>query len=208
MSVQNSVVVTFLSDLRRHGRAALASSLVTHYLREVADETVAVGRRSRLAETVRWGERTTRQSWLYRWLTTEPESDVVVVDLRETMVVGPVLGSLDRLVGPLVRHWDRAQTGAIADRLSERFVARPVQVVSVLALAAVLANLLVLVALGSSSRSAMGIRLVAASLALAGTRVTLSADDLTRTKIYELAVALLSPPQPSDRRERDDRSSK
>jgi len=208
MSVRNSVVVAVLSNLRRHGRAALASSLVTHQLRAVADETVAIGRRSRLAETARWGARTARQSWLYRWLTAEPEPDAIVIDLRETMIVGPVLGLLDRLAGPLVRYWDQAQTGAVVNRLSERFIARPIQLVSVVALVAIFTNLMFFAAFGSSSRTAIGIRLVVASLALAGTRVTLSAEDLTKTGAYELAVKLLAPPEPPDHRERDDSSSK
>ena len=42
--------------------------------------------------------------------------------------------------------------------------------------------------------------------ALAGTRVRVSAEDLTETGAYELAVALLSPPEPPDSAERDGRS--
>ena len=39
-----------------------------------------------------------RNSWLYGWLTAEPEPDVIVIDLRETRTIGPVIGVLDRIV--------------------------------------------------------------------------------------------------------------
>lgn len=39
-----------------------------------------------------------RNSWLYGWLTAEPEPDVIVIDLRETRTIGPVISVLDRVV--------------------------------------------------------------------------------------------------------------
>lgn len=41
-----------------------------------------------------------RNSWLYIWLTAEPESKVTVIDLRDTRTLGPVLGFLDRISDP------------------------------------------------------------------------------------------------------------
>jgi hypothetical protein len=190
--------------LGRLGRTALTSSTVTHWLQDVVDETIAVARQSRLGATIRWGERTVRVSRCYRWLTAEPEPDVVVIDLRETVVVGPILALFDRFLAPLVRNWRRAHTGTVATRLSERFLDRPIQVVSLVALAAILTNLLFVVALGSPSRVAVGARLLAVSLVLAGTRVTTSVDELTETAVYELSVAVLSPPEPPDENGRDD----
>lgn len=206
-NLRTARTVILLSAVGRLGRAALASSTVGRWLRDVVDETGAIARQSRVGATVRWTERAARTSWCYRWLTAEPEPDVVVVDLRETVVVGPILALLDRFLAPLVRNWRQARTGTVAARLSERVDARPVQVVSIVALAAILANLAFLVVLGSPARTALGVRLVAASIALAGTRVTVSADELTETRAYELAVALLSPPEPPDHHDRDDRSS-
>jgi hypothetical protein len=134
-------------------------------------------------------------SWLYRWLTTEPEVDVVVIDLRETMFVGPVLAALDRVVGPGARHWRDSATGRAVTHLSERFVARPIRTTSVAVLVAAIASLLFLIGLGSPSRGAVGVALLVAALALAGTRVQASLDDLTETRAFERAVALLAPPE-------------
>ena len=44
------------------------------------------------------GESWVRQSALYRWLTAEPDPEVIVIDLRETWTVGPFLRVLDWLV--------------------------------------------------------------------------------------------------------------
>lgn len=196
--LRNAQTVTLLSDLGRLGRTAFASSTVGRWLRDIADQAVTAADRSRLGATIRWAERAARASWSYRWLTAEPEPDVVVIDLRETAVVGPILVILDRLLAPLVRNWPQARTGTVTSRLSERFVTRPIQIVSLVALAGILTNLLFLVALGSPTRTALGIRLVAASLALAGTRVTLSAEELSETDGYELAMGLLAPPEPPE----------
>lgn len=62
----------------------------------------------------------TRDSWLYRWLTAEPEPEVVVIDLRETYTVGPLIAALDRVtrvLDPPIREtilplWRRTRTRA------------------------------------------------------------------------------------------------
>jgi hypothetical protein len=40
---------------------------------------------------------------VWRWLTAEPDPDVIVIDLRETLTVGPVIAVLDWLVVRLAR---------------------------------------------------------------------------------------------------------
>jgi hypothetical protein len=131
-----------------------------------------------------------------------------VIDLRETAIVGPILALLDRLLAPFVRNWQAARTGTVVVRLSERFVARPIQVTSIVILVAILTNLCLLVVFGSPSRTAVGVRLVSGSLALAGTRVTVSVDELTEGRVYELARELLAPPDPPEGGTRSDELSK
>lgn len=46
----------------------------------------------------RWFIRTTNHSYLYRWLTKEPEPEVIVIDLRETWTVGPLIALLDHMI--------------------------------------------------------------------------------------------------------------
>ena len=42
-------------------------------------------------------------SYSYRWLTKEPEPEVIVIDLRETRTVGPILAILERVIEPVER---------------------------------------------------------------------------------------------------------
>lgn len=48
----------------------------------------------------------TRSSYLYRWLTSEPEPEVIVIDLRETYTAGPVIAAIDG-IGAIVAPWYR-----------------------------------------------------------------------------------------------------
>jgi hypothetical protein len=90
------------------------------------------------------GAAATVEAWvvnssLYRWLTTEPDPDVIVIDLRETYTVGPFLRAVDRVmptVGTAVRG---SFAWSIAERMSENVVEPAAESRSVQWLAAVLA---------------------------------------------------------------------
>jgi hypothetical protein len=197
----SSVTGSFLFAALRRGRAGLASSTAGREFRHVAHEAGTAARKSRVADAVRWGDRVVRTSWLYRWLTAEPEADVVVIDLRETMTVGPILLLLERTAGPGAEYWKESRFGKVATRFTDQLAARPISVVSTVALIAILVNLCLLVVLGTPAPRSIGVVLVVTSLALAGTRVRLSADELTDTDVYALLVALLEPPDPPEDRE-------
>jgi len=47
-----------------------------------------------------------RGSYLYRWLTAEPEPEVVVIDLRETYTVGPFIRLVDATIEWLRPYWE------------------------------------------------------------------------------------------------------
>ena len=64
----------------------------------------ALGGSRVIAATESAGKRATRfvkHSWLYGWLTAEPEPEVIVIDLRETWTVGPFIAILDRVIETL-----------------------------------------------------------------------------------------------------------
>ncbi|PSQ50738.1 hypothetical protein BRD15_01045, partial [Halobacteriales archaeon SW_6_65_15] len=61
----------------------------------------------------------TRHSFCYRWLTKEPEPDVVVIDLRETYAVGPLIALLDRLAPTLGRTWRASRTNHLFEALQK-----------------------------------------------------------------------------------------
>lgn len=75
-----------------------------------------------------------RSSFLYRWLTSEPDPDIVVIDLRETWTVGPFVTVLDRIGNWIGQYW----RGATSRTLLERGADVAEQSVALKTLAAVL----------------------------------------------------------------------
>ena len=203
MNIQESHTARLLSVGRERLRAALTTATTARRFRSVSERVVTAFSKSRLAATGRAGERIARASWLYRWLTTEPDPEVVVIDLRETYVVGPILGMLDRLFSVIASGWSQARSGTLLEQVHETIEARPVRTVSLAVLAAIVTNLVLTVVRGSLTTTTVGVRLIAASLALAGTRVNASWDDVTDSWTYSLLVTLLEPPEPPDERERN-----
>lgn len=99
-----------------------------------------------------------RESYCYRWLTTEPEPEIIIIDLRETYAVGPFITLLDRLIPHIEDAWRHSAVGSAARRAFERL----------------------------------------------GADVF---DPLSETRGYELAAALLTPPEPPEQRHTDNGES-
>ncbi|MFC7058390.1 hypothetical protein [Halovenus salina] len=79
-------------------KPAVANSRLLRMTRRVTAAVSNAGSASRLAGMMTGGRHLVESSWLYRWLTAEPEPDVVVIDLRETLTVGPWLRLLQRTI--------------------------------------------------------------------------------------------------------------
>lgn len=124
------------SKVVRGVRRTLAASTVTTWVRdgfervkrlpeslwpavrnaEVTSKAAAVGRaadESGLARASREGTEWARQSFLYRWLTADPEPNVVVIDLRETVSVGPLIELVDGVLRWIVPYWAQSIPGRI-----------------------------------------------------------------------------------------------
>ena len=105
-SLIRAAVRTATAGARARGRgvrAWLAPSRAVAALDHVSDGVVTIGRSSTTRSLAGRLSGWVRASSLYRWLTGEPDPDVVVIDLRETYAVGPVIALLDRLAAPLGR---------------------------------------------------------------------------------------------------------
>ncbi|NHN62441.1 hypothetical protein G9463_03830 [Haloarcula sp. JP-Z28] len=90
----------------------------------VGKKISAISDGSRVITTVRTlGSRTSdfvQESYCYRWLTKEPDPEVIVIDLRETYTVGPFIALLDRII-PHVKHaWEHSHVGLVAEGVFER----------------------------------------------------------------------------------------
>lgn len=145
-----------------------------------------------------------RASFLYRWLTAEPNPEIVVIDLRETYTVGPILAVLDRIIGVLAGGWETASIGSLTETVHNSLREHPVRTVSMVALAALLGNLAVAVAFGTPTTRGLGVRLVGIALAALGTRIRVSWAQCTESASYRYLVAALEPPEPPDANESDD----
>src|SRR6056297_879731 len=51
----------------------------------------------------------TRNSFIYRWLTKEPEPEVIVIDLRETRTVGPFINVFEAVSDCLEPYWHESR---------------------------------------------------------------------------------------------------
>ncbi|GGK68617.1 hypothetical protein GCM10009067_21130 [Haloarcula sebkhae] len=53
-------------------------------------------------------------SRIYRWLTTEPEPAIIVIDLRKTHTIGPLLSVLDAFKPQDSRFWENSSLTSMA----------------------------------------------------------------------------------------------
>lgn len=198
MNARNSRVLAALDASARRFRGALSTATVTSLYRRARDVGGAAVEGSFLSTAADRLGAITRASWLYRWLTSDPDPDVVVIDLRETIVLGPVLAVLDALVTAGADRWQGARVRSLFERATASLADRPIRIASALALGALLTELIARLAVGTPSAGAIGVRLLATSLALAGTRVTISREQVSDSRTADALVALFEPPPPPD----------
>lgn len=141
-----------------------------------------------------------RASFLYRWLTAEPDPEVIVIDLRETHTVAPFIALLDWLLAGLARA---ARGSGVVEgyrALRREFVKTPVRLVGI-GLGTVGATWIVLAILASSiTWVAIALGLVFIGLLAVRDRRSLAA--VRETRLYELLAAAFTPPEPPE----DDRN--
>jgi hypothetical protein len=140
-----------------------------------------------------------RGSYLYRWLTAEPEPEVIVIDLRETWTVGPFIAVLDWVFGVLERAADGSGLVALASAGSKRVLDAPVRAagLATLAVAVLVVPTAVLLDRTAALLVALGL-LVVGTLALFEDRPW---AELRETRAVELLIAAFEPPEPPDSRD-------
>lgn len=193
--------------LARARGTSLAVALAGRVARSLSRLVPAVdrtARESRVAAAVAWFAHVTRESRVYRWFTAEPDPEVVVVDLRDTVTVGPVLAVLDAAVRTFARYRQSSKLSAASGRTADRVADAPVRALGVVVLAAVATDAALTLALGSFDAvdAALGVGL--ALLGVAGLGVDASLQELRGTRAARLLVRILEPPEPPERAERSD----
>ncbi|MCL9817473.1 hypothetical protein [Natronocalculus amylovorans] len=130
-------------------------------------------------------------SWLYRWLTAEPDSEVIVIDLRETFSAGPVLRQLDRRIRDVISVIPSSLGLRNGFQLRSRFVVRPLRVCSFVLLVSVLAGLSSLVLTGADIGISTFLLLALLLVAVRGTQSTRSLAAVQATWWYERVSAAI-----------------
>lgn len=162
-------------------------------------ETPAILAGSRIASALRTaGSRANswvRHSVLYQWLTAEPDPDVIVIDLRKTWTVGPVLQILDWIIDRLVDAADDSRVVSIAQRGAIATLAAPLRVLGLLI------ALFGIVVAASGLHGGVATTRLAAGGGLAVLGLVAMQDDrdwatLRETRPVALTIAALEPPEP------------
>lgn len=145
---------------------------------------------SRTASGFGTAGRWTRASWLYRWLTAEPDSREIVIDLRRSYAVGWLVELGEGGLGPL----ERAASRATSNRFLQHAAAHPVPIAGAALLGAVFASIV------RAWPVADPIVLAAYALALCvsglGLVVPDSATALANSRTVALFARAVDPPEP------------
>ncbi|TKX86573.1 hypothetical protein EXE43_07755 [Halorubrum sp. SS5] len=153
-------------------------------------------RESRLGSLWRRTAEAVRSSYLYRWLTAEPDPEVIVIDLRETWTVGPFIRLLDAILDRVVPAIEDSRIVTAARAGASYTLAAPMVVAGLAVLTGGLLLALVSVAGGTLGTTRLGL---AAGLVIAGviaTRERRSWAALRETRPVALLIAALEPPAP------------
>lgn len=187
-----------LPDRARRTRTSVDGSIRSSHLVGVARAIAEAANESTLAHLSRNAGTVVRASFCYRWLTAETEPEVVVIDLRDTLSVGPLIAALDRLVFALVPVSHRSTIVDAVQATYEYARDAPVRAASIVLLVAVVASLTLTFPLGDPTELGVLARVVLLGLAALGTRVTASWGELVETRPAQLLVAALEPPEPPE----------
>ena len=101
-ALEESAVLTHLQRVRDRGATLVRHSETFGAVSRQSNTLERAARQSRLFGLACRTRQFVEGAWVYRWLTTDPDPDVVVIDLRETRTVGPLL-ALGQRVGDRVR---------------------------------------------------------------------------------------------------------
>ena len=116
-----SLAVRLLGTVQSRVCDALAASRTAGTVSRLHALDRFVGRAARSSGTGRLVRRLHRYgtaSFCWRWLTADPDPEVIVIDLRETRTVGPLLALVDRAAAPVVRAAPRARLTTGATRVA------------------------------------------------------------------------------------------
>ncbi len=159
---------------------------------------------SRLAAVATNCRRYVESSYLYRWLTKEPDPDVIVIDLRETRTVGPFIRLLDAVIEWLIPIWRNSGAKALREDINAGIQNAPLRVGGVALAAATFASLLFTLVTQSFSPSILVVHFGLLGVAALGARSSMTLDELLDTWLARFLIGAFEPPESPQRAESSD----
>jgi hypothetical protein len=187
-AIEHSVIIQGVRGLRRR----LVTAVQTNVISETMNRAASNAKIPSLVE--RAGRQALAGSWLYRWLTTEPEPRVIEIDLRETWTVGPVLRALEPVLQWLQPRVETAES--VSQRLEGAVAHRAVQLLAAftgIMLLAIVTSLL----RADASLAVIGFVTMLAAIAFLFIRIQIPWSDLGESRsarVLQSVVRLLEPP--------------
>lgn len=137
-------------------------------------------------------------SFLYRWLTAEPDPQVIVIDLRETITVGPFVRMADWVVH---RTRETGRHSMLSRGVRETVAAvrrAPFHVAGLGVGTAVIANAVLLALAGAVGVLDIALHGVLLIGCMAATQLRVPLADLADARTVQLLVAVFEPPEPPE----------
>ncbi|MFW5965110.1 MAG: hypothetical protein ACOCQM_09595 [Natronomonas sp.] len=150
---------------------------------------VSAGKRAE-ATLSRW----TSDSRIVQWFLAEPEPEVIVIDLRETYTIGPILRAAEWAIGHGNRFAERSGLTAAAGNTAQWIRSQPIHVAGIVLFGVAIAGV-VTAALSSGN---LGGWLVLSGIALLALRERRSWEDIGETRVGRALAAAFAPPEPPD----------
>ncbi|MCU4926454.1 hypothetical protein OB905_10725 [Halobacteria archaeon AArc-dxtr1] len=142
----------------------------------------------------------------YRWLTREPDPEVIVIDLRETRTVGPVLSLVDRTVAAVTASAPASRLGEAGAAFAATVRARPIRVVGLIGITAAVSVLLLAIAAGSLTQSVVVGSLSLVGLSALGLRSRRTLTGVRSSRTFRAVEAAFKPPALPEREPADARN--
>jgi len=169
---------------------------------QLVASSAVVGGVSRLGG---WITAVVHESALFQWLTAEPEPDVIVIDLRETWTVGPIIGLLDRVITALAAATADSRLVEGAEHAVAHTRETPLRVAGGVVVGVSVALLAVGASGGEVSMPLVAAGILSCVSGAVAMRETRSVTELRETPAGEmvarggaLLVRLLEPPEPPE----------
>ncbi|EJN57928.1 hypothetical protein [Halogranum rubrum] len=212
---EQSVVVGALATLVASVRDWTAGSVLVRVAQRLRGTVARAVSNSRLERSGRVAHSWLRESYLFRWLTAEPDPQVVVVDLRQSVVVGPLVRALDWTLSRLIASSSHSRTVQFGADSAGAIRRAPLRIAGFVFCIAALTSLSLAALSGRLSITDVGVSVFVFLVGLVGTQIQVSLSQLAEARTVQLVLAVLEPPEAagcagrssqSDRSDRTDRS--